>query len=52
MTAEVDDAAAVGSDVLTDCMALYCLFSYVFMAFEPKGLYMRAGFICVKWLEI
>ena len=38
MTAEVDDAAAAGSDALTDCMAFYFPFSLFFMALELKSL--------------
>lgn len=40
MPAEVDDAAAAGSDALTDCTALYFLFCQFFMAFEPKVLFL------------
>lgn len=40
MTAEVDDAAAAGSDALTDRMAFCFIFCLCFMALELKSLCM------------
>lgn len=53
VTTEVVDAAAAGSDALTDCSPFVFFFVLVFfylcLLFK---CYLRAGLICVKWLEM